>query len=69
MQLGWAAPAGKYGRRSMMSPATDGQVGLNFKRKLNCSLCGLLAAPENDCDGAEDLSGVFIREKKINAPV
>jgi len=69
IQLCWAAPARKDGRTSMMSLVTDGRVGLNFKRKLNFSLCGLPGAPENDCGREEDRSWVFIREKKIKAQV
>jgi len=69
IQLCEAATARKDGRRSMMGPVTDSRVCLNFKRKLNFSLCGLPAASGDDCGGEEDGSGVFIREKKISAQV
>jgi hypothetical protein len=69
MQLGWAAAAGKDGRRSMMSLAADGRACLHFKRKLNFSLCGFPAASARDCGGEEDRAWVFIREKKIKAQV
>jgi hypothetical protein len=53
----------------MMSPATDGRVGLNFKRKVNFSFCGLPGASAHDCGGEEDRAWVFIREKKIKGQV